>query len=549
MILGSNAVAEQASNDLGNVTAGQVSDGITLQRIPETDLVRITATDPSPSSAQDVANVYADAYLTLAAAGLDTGRAPEIENLNDAIAELEDRLAVVDADIAVAMAPFLEDPAGIIVPDIEQVAPTLATERAVLLEQYSQLLFNRNEIELGGEERLGSRVTEYATGSTIAAGPGSKLVVVVGLTAGAMIGALGAVVMSRLSGKVLDANDAASTLHGPGGRHHPEGVQPVAPPDPPRRPAAAGPRRGGPGAGRPGRDSVPSTEASRGALVVLVAGAERCSGATTIAVALAGHFADKDSEVLLVDADVLHPQLSDALGDGASGIGALLGNGAESKSASSPYIRTAATGVRFAGLGERHQKRSLRRQDVSVLLDGAAQHAQVVVIDGGALMASASSVELAQRADAVVLTMPARRQTRAGLEGVARLLASRRGGLLPVVTAARRRRHGTRLRTVAAEHGEAADGPVEHGEAADGPVEHGEAADGPVEHGEAADGPVEHGAADGPVEHEAADGPVEHGEARGRSGRAQQRHGGPGRAVAGPGGAASSSARIRSIAA
>ena len=478
MILGSNAVAEQASNDLGNVTAGQVSDGITLQRIPESDLVRITATAPSPSSAQDVANAYADAYLTLAAGGLDTGRAPEIENLNDAIAELEDRLAVVDADIAVAMAPFLEDPAGIIVPDIEQVAPTLATERAVLLEQYSQLLFNRNEIELGGEERLGSRVTEYATGSTIAAGPGSKLVVVVGLTAGAMIGALGAVVMSRLSGKVLDANDAESTLQAPVVATIPKvsslSRHPILPGDPLPPALAAAVQALAVRA----ETSVPSTEASRGALVVLVAGAERCSGATTIAVALAGHFADKDSEVLLVDADVLHPQLSDALGEGASGIGALLGNGAESKSASSPYIRTAATGVRFAGLGERHQKRSLRRQDVSVLLDGAAQHAQVVVIDGGALMASASSVELAQRADAVVLTMPARRQTRAGLEGVARLLASRRGGLLPVVTAARRRRHGTTLRTVAAEHGEAADGPVEHGEAADGPVEHGEAVDG-----------------------------------------------------------------------
>ncbi len=367
------------------------------------------------------------------------------------------------------MAPFLEDPAGIIVPDIEQVAPTLATERAVLLEQYSQLLFDRNEIELGGEERIGSRVTEYATGSTIAAGPGSKLVVVVGLTAGAMIGALGAVVMSRLSGKVLDANDAASTLQAPVVVTIPKvsslSRHPILPGDP-LPPALAAAVH----ALAVRAESVPSTEASRGALVVLVAGAERCSGATTIAVALAGHFADKDSEVLLVDADVLHPQLSDALGGGASGIGALLGNGAESKSASSPYIRTAATGVRFAGLGERHQKRSLRRQDVSVLLDGATQHAQVVVIDGGALMASASSVEFAQRADAVVLTMPARRQTRAGLEGVARLLASRRGGLLPVVTAARRRRHGTTLRTVAAEHGEAADGPVEHGEAVDGSV-------------------------------------------------------------------------------
>ena len=163
MILGSNAVAEQTSNDLGNVTAGQVSDGITLQRIPESDLVRITANAPSPSSAQDVANAYADAYLTLAADGLDAGRAPEIETLNDAIAGLEARLAVVDADIAVAMAPFLEDPAGIIVPDIEQVAPTLATERAVLLEQYSQLLFDRNEIELwwrGAHRQQGHRVRD-----------------------------------------------------------------------------------------------------------------------------------------------------------------------------------------------------------------------------------------------------------------------------------------------------------------------------------------------------------------------------------------------------
>jgi len=79
-----------------------------------------------------------------------------------------------------------------------------------------------------------------------------------------------------------------------------------------------------------------------------------------------------------------------------------------------------------------------RRPDVAKLLSTASQDAEVVVFNGGALMESVSTVQLAWRCDAVVLAMPRNQQIRS-LEVVAAELSGSRN-VLPVWTDAVSRR-------------------------------------------------------------------------------------------------------------
>ena len=97
-------------------------------------------------------------------------------------------------------------------------------------------------------------------------------------------------------------------------------------------------------------------------------------------------------------------------------------------------------GVRVVGAGGQAGGPALRRQQVPDLLDAATRLASVLVIDAGPVLAAASSAQLAQLADAVVLAVPRRRLLRRTLASVASQLADRRDDLLVVVMPARRRR-------------------------------------------------------------------------------------------------------------
>ena len=83
---------------------------------------------------------------------------------------------------------------------------------------------------------------------------------------------------------------------------------------------------------------------------------------------------------------------------------------------------------------------SLRRSDADTLIERSLQIVPVVVIDAGAVLDAASTVELCRLADAVVLAVPTKRQKTSQLEVVARQLSMRQGELLAVATDAAWRR-------------------------------------------------------------------------------------------------------------
>lgn len=439
LVFDSAVLAEAVAAEL-DIEPVEARQSTVFAQLPNSDIVTVTVTAPSPELAQGIANGYVDAYFEALRTQLADAQAPDLGAINEAITEVETALAEVDAQIEVVLAPYLDVPDGVAPPTIEQVSPTLDTERRVLLDQYFRLLASRNEMELGARTRVGTQVVQRAGLPTVPNAEGMSLLLIAGPMAGLMLGGLLAVTLARMSPRVLD-DDEASTILG----------TPVAATLPSLR--ALHPHRTTLEAPLPAglapivQELCVRAEASQvsgEALVVVVAGADPHAGATTLALAMATQFGANGSQVLLVDADRSDPELTVLAGEGVSGIRLLLSEDSgrspsgrpERNRPLHPYIRTVLQGVRFVGWGDPPSGQPLRRQDVTALVARAAEHAQVVVVDAGTLMEAASSVQLAQIADVVVLAMPGRRQRRAALEVASRQLVASRGGLLPVLTGA-----------------------------------------------------------------------------------------------------------------
>lgn len=440
LVFDSDALAEAVAEEIDGLSPSDVRSAVTFEQIPGSDILFINVSASSPELAQSIANGYVDAYFAATRAQLDDSQQPDLEAIEDAISDVEAALLIVDQRIEEVLAPFLNVPEGVEVPTISQVSPTLDTERQALLDQYFQLLSSRNEVALGAQTRVGSQVVQRAGLPTVPVAEGISLLLVAGPLAGLMAGALGAVALARSSNRILDEDEAESVLGMP--------VAAVIP----RDRALAAQRRDLAGPTPPSVAPVvhelcvraEASAVSGPALTVVVGGADQHAGSTTIALAMARHFASLGSQVLLVDADGNDPELSTLAGEGVSGVRLLLSedpakalpSGRTDRSRPRhPWMRTVVSGMRFSGLGEASDGQAIRRQDVATLLERAADHAQVVVIDAGTLMDAASNVALAQLADVVVLALPLKRQRRSTLEVTIRQLAIR-GALLPVMMGA-----------------------------------------------------------------------------------------------------------------
>lgn len=441
LVFGSGALADQVATSI-DAEGLPVSQWSTFEQVPGSDMVRITVAAPSAELSRDVANGYVDQYLDAVRNQLDDAQAPDLEAINEALAEVDAAIDAVDQQIEVALADFPRPGPEAPLPTIEQASPTLATQRQVLLDQYIELLRNRNEMELGAEMRASSQVIQRA-GLPSQPDPSSvNLLLFAAPLAGVMFGAIISVLLARSSSRVLDIDEVEEILehtvaatiprerslvkaHADLGRAIPPSIQPVV------------------------HELCVRSEASDidgAALVVVVAGAEEASGTTTLALSMSRTFAELGSEVVLLDMDLRDPELSTVVNEGMSGVHYMAAEAGGSDGTRRPsrtrlpVVGTILPGVRFAGQGDRLHMRALRRDEVPRLVARASEYGSIVVIDAGTLMDAASSVQLAQLADAVVLTVPVRRQRRGALRVCARQLLSARGTILPVATFAGVRR-------------------------------------------------------------------------------------------------------------
>jgi len=466
------SLSDRVAEEVDGVSAADLADDVTFEQQPLTDVVIISARAARPKLAQNIVNAYVEVYFQVLRSQLDGRQDPALASLDKELEDVRGQLREVDADIAAALAPYVgREP----IPTIEQVSPGLASDKQILLSRHQELETARNE--LSGGSRITSRIVRHATLPTHPIASPVRSMLALGALGGGFLGLLIALVVARLSPTVLDDEQAEEIL-----------LHPVLGTMPPL------------GAAATERSSLldePDPEAARfldslgvrveaarqgqATISVVVTGTRIGAGSTTLAAALARRLAG-DSKVLLVDADRRQPELTTLFmsgrrrtsrspssstrrserattgGDGAAELSGSSGearteraepSGAKRRSSTTNGTVTtkvpslSLTTVAELGAQATEGAGTASRVDAAQLVTAASSHAEVVVFDGGALMDSATTVQLSRMCDAVVLAIPEREQIRP-IETVAAELRGR-DQVLPVWTPVPSRPRGRRF--------------------------------------------------------------------------------------------------------
>ncbi len=441
-VLSSDALAENVAARLDDgSSAGAVRSSITIQHQPETDIVQIVVKTPDPKRSQAVGNAYIEEYFAALSAQVESAQEPEITKLNEEIAAIREQISEVDEASTAAMAPYLGRET---VPDLVAIAPELDTEKGLLVAQYQEKQTALNELDTSARLRVSSETVQAPTLPADPTTPPPNLLLALGLFGGLAAGLFGAVLLARISPRVLGDDQAEEILD-----HPVIGVMPKL--------EAANDRAAI--LGEVPREAIEEIEAlcvrieaaahERTSLTVVVTGTRYGAGVTTLAAAVARRFAERDARVLLVDADAKDGELA-TLFTGRPDRSRVKRTKAEGRRRGAEPTELALTAVAtadrasatptdltnlavtdFASLAG---TTGMQARHVSEVIAAAVGQADVVVFDGGPMLAAASTVQLTRHCDAVVLAM-ARDQDIRRLDDVADELRDRM--VLPVWTPAR----------------------------------------------------------------------------------------------------------------
>jgi capsular polysaccharide biosynthesis protein/cellulose biosynthesis protein BcsQ len=439
-VLNSAALAERVAAAVSGETRQSVSDAISIEHEQKTDIVRIIARTSDPARSQQLANQYANLYITDLRNRAASAQAPGLETINKEIETLRSELKNLGDQLNAK-------------PN-DQVA---ISRKDQALAEYGNALEQQRQLELAATTRVTSEVVEEATLPTSPVSNPGNLFVAIGVAGGLLLGVLAAVITARMSPYVLDRYQIETELNLPvAGELGNVGVFNQAP--------MVALDQLPPHAERLVTRVCSRAEAhvaENKALIVAVVGTQKRAGTTMLSLAMAGRFARTDNNVVLIDFDQQDPELTDIAGgydDG--GIPALVsylghsGNGegtgmverAWRIDPTTIYTSTPNRRVRVLGVGSDPDGQAVRRSEIARVLDHASSDMSVVVVDGGSLLDTAAAEQLVRLADCVVLAMPAHRLKTSTLEASGRLLVNRTELLLPVIThprrrAANRRRH------------------------------------------------------------------------------------------------------------
>jgi Mrp family chromosome partitioning ATPase len=446
-VLRSEGMAQRAAGLLG-LSSADVADAVRFEQEPLTDVVSIIAATSDPERSQAIADAYVEAYLAQLNSQLTASQTPELERLEEQIAEVVAQIDDVDTRLEAVMAPFLDrNP----IPSPEQVAPALVSEKTLLLNEVAELEASRAELRRG--LRVATEVVQDATLPTDPVESPYRPLLGAGVLLGAFVGLVAAAVVARLSPTVLGDEQAEDILG-----HPVVGSFPVLPDVTSRRRAVIDVPA--PSAAAAIESLCVRVEAAARAgesLAVIVTSTQARAGTTTTAAALARSFAGPRTRVLLVDADLRQPELSTLFAYKARRAPVSVGGGERPPPGEDDVF--SATGVQNLAvtsvglltelsLEADTGHRAGRGTDPDHLLAIARSQADVVVFDGGPLMSATSTVQLTRRCDAVVVAMPDRQPVRA-LETIATELRDQRH-VLPVWTPVGRRRQTATRPAVAA---------------------------------------------------------------------------------------------------
>jgi len=437
LVLGSHSAAEAVAQVIGDgATAESILGTLSVVQAQNTDIVEMTVSTPNARVSQAIAKVYVQQYFANLQTQVDATRNSSLAGVDAKLLALQEQLTVIDAAIAAAMAPYLPA-AGTVcsatcppIPPIEQVVPNLVTEKQSVLGEYQGVSATKNNLELGDQVRVSSQVVQAATLPTTPLVSSNRKILAAGVLGGLVFGLVLAVVVARVSRRVLDNEEASEILH-----------VPVVGSVPNYR--ISNDRRAVveylPANATPFIDHLrvrtDALNRQHHALVVLVTGTDVSVGTTSLAGALANRFALNGADVLVVDADPLHPELSELFELQPAGLPAYSGGPPRAPGTAMLLRPTRVPTLQVVAAADMMDSGSvLRREDVPKLLARLDPLADVIIVDGGPFLGAASTVQFAHIADAVVLVIPIGRQQKQALALIGRELREQQPNVLAVTT-------------------------------------------------------------------------------------------------------------------
>ncbi len=431
-VLQGREIAEQVAASLGSEDVGAIARSSTFEHIPETDIVVVSVRQSEPERAQLVAQAITEVYINNLVEGEQARRTPELERFSRELDEARIKLADVNERIKTAFAPYLSasadqqrqiPPASVLVPNEEAEQLALLAEITRVEQLQSNLINTPSELNTSIVQNANLPTSQITESSGV-----FELAFLAGMT---LLGIAVALLWARFSPKILDEQHASEIL----------GV-PVVTRLKKSKSLKQDPLMAFTRLPQDLISSVDQIAVQAEALAtidrpltVAVVGSQRGSAATTTAVALASRFAAAEYSVLLVDADRRDPWVTEVFGAGDhGGMAALLG--LSDKGVDQIFTRTSEPDVRVLGLSG--SGANLRRETAPALVDAAREAADIVIFDAGPLLDAASTVELCNVVDAIVLVVPLSDARADDLAVVARQLSHVRGRVLPVLTATSR---------------------------------------------------------------------------------------------------------------
>lgn len=437
LVLGSQTAAEDVAQIVGDgATAAGVLSTFSVQQAQATDIVELTVSTADAALSQRIAAAWVQQYFADLQTQVDATRNASLAGIDIRLTELQTQLNEIDAAIAAAMAPYLPIGANCSVaacppiPPIEQVVPALVSQKQAALAQYQNVSSTKTQLELGDQVRVSSQVVQKATLPTAPVVSSNRKMLAVGVLGGLVVGLLLAVLAARLSRKVLDNEEASEILGVP--------VVGAVP-----RYRISSDRRAVveylPANATPFIDHLrvrtDALDRRHHALIVLVTGTDVSVGTTSLAGALANRFALNGSEVIVVDADPLHPELSELFTLQPAGLPAYAGGPPRAPGVATLLRPTRVPSLQVVAASDMMEGASvLRREDVPKLLARLDPLADVIIVDGGPFLGAASTVQFSHIADAVVLAFPAGRQQKQALALIGRELREQQSNVLAVCT-------------------------------------------------------------------------------------------------------------------
>jgi len=400
----------------GGASAQVVQSAVSFDHRPKTDVVEVVVETTDPAFSQAIGNAYIDRYLDL----LETQTSEVVGPLDTELEGINAELATNAAAQAALLTPYLQaEPAAAgeaypPIPVIEQLSPDLAAQYEVLVARYNVLLEQRGRVDMTARLNASGKIVQRATMPAAPETSSDKLLLAMGVVGGGFVGFLAAVVMARLSPRVLDNTQAEEIL----------GVQVFG--SLPSERMLANHHRAALEEPPPSVITfieslcvqIESGAQRADTLTVAVVGTQRSSGVTTLASAVASQFAANGSSVLLVDADQRHPELTSLFGNPRP-------DAPENRPRRSPtgkfvaapkrlhrFNTTIVPNLNVVSFSGGPSNSTMRRQHVDEAVSEAMAQADVVVFDGGPLMAASSTVQLSRLCDAVILTIPGRQNVR-----------------------------------------------------------------------------------------------------------------------------------------